>query len=687
MDRLSRAQISAFGRHRTGTVLKEAPIIDVRRADSIRDANTLVDRSRHAIPTRWSNRQATDQPIALYNPKADSSLMMYEQNGDMRMLQKMRADGQSKIVTLGDDLLPNTAPEVSLDPNAMTTACKYNKTPYFPYLPPSASNKRPDLKPTLIDERILQHTTDREWGYESDKEQAALNLLKSPRRWQREDAVDSQMRRLQHMGEPIDRWNENKNAYVDRPSVPVEYILDGMERRLNEAKTYNALDDARTINHINRTALSSVYSLSNSGTIPQLNHKQSGNAGFAQNRYHNDIDWTYKEPEVKEGFVSNVIDSFKKLFNRDKATVDEKRGLVSDDQMVPALEVNGQFTSYDRPTTDPYSERAIQDTFEEQQPVINQTNPFEQYRAVREPYIQREEREPVGVVDTITNTVLKLFGRTKTEPLYETRMQQESFDAPTPEVNARFDTMHRERVPVTFSDRKQEDSFTPDMPYLTASSFVSPVSRVMCFESSGQLYLIQKMDPNRIFGSDARPVGKDLIVTVLPKQYTDRIRDHIHPSEGRQMKELTSKDFISLMEMVSKSPKTMKRVSPESIKSKLLSDKIDRRMLDAFEGERTFIGEDALPAYQHKIRHLGDVSKGKPVQERFDPVLASETREAAEIRSLKQGNERFAGKIDSSIVNDMEASYYASNVRRTGREQEMIIPSRAVGDGSRFRLH
>lgn len=550
MNTINKAQANAYGRYLSANVLRDGPSVNLRSSESNRGANTLTSHARHAIPTIWDNHDPNMRDIALYDPRNVSSIMNYEQTGDNSMLIKLQHNNKPKIETIGDDLLPNYAPKISLSPNSLDAISENNKSPYFPRLPISANNQFPKdvkprlgnwtstapnvVKPTLIDERMLQHTTDRDFAWDDDKQRAALNLLKNPRRWQRQERIDDDTRRLEHMGQPVDRWNENKNAYIDRPSVTKEYIVDMISKRLDEASKYNSLDDASTLQHIEKTALNPIYSYHQAGEgVRDLNHRQSANADIVLSRYVNDYGYDVK----KESF----------------------------------------------------------------------------------------EEPKKSIFETITNTVLKLF---KHEPA----------EKPTNKLP----------IPSTYE-------IEPITTTTSASTFISPVSRMMCFEADGQLHVIQKMDSERLFASDSRPVGDDLILTVLPKKYTDKIRDKMHKSEGRQFKEMSLEDFEQMLLFITKNPQVQKRVKAEFVSS-LLTDRVDLEMLNEFAGDKVIIENSVLNGSPIDVDErrtwslLNRNSKRIDIDDDYNDEQLEyyECADRPELRTLPLNHERMQTRINSS---------------------------------------
>lgn len=534
MNTINKAQANAYGRYLNSNVLRDTPI-NIRSSDSNRGANTLTSHARHPIPTIWSNHDPNMRDIALFDPRNVSSIMNYEQTGDNSMLIKLQHNNKSKIETIGDDMLPNYAPKISLSPNSLDAISADNKSPYFPRLPISANNQFPsNVKPTLIDERMSQHTTDRDFAWDDDKQRIALNLLKNPRRWQRQERVDDDTRRLQSMGQPVDRWNENKNAYINRPSIPKEYVVDMVANRIEEASKYNSLDDASTVQHIEKTALNPIYSYQQAGEgVRDMNHRQSANADIVLSRYVNDYGYDVKK-----------------------------------------------------------------ETFEEPKK---------------------------SILETITNTILKLF---KHEPI----------EKPT------------NKLPIPSSYDLEPVTATT-----SASTFVSPVSRMMCFEADGQLHIIQKMDSERLFDSDSRPVGDDLILTVLPKKYTDKIRDRMFKSEGRQFKEMTLEDFEQLLLFITKNPQVQKRTKAEFISS-LLTDRVDLEMLDEFAGDKVIIENSVLSGSPIDVDErrtwslLNRNSKRIDIDDEYDDEQLEyyETADKPELRTLPLNHQRLQTHINAN---------------------------------------
>ena len=274
------------------------------------------------------------------------------------------------------------------------------------------------------------------------------------------------------------------------------------------------------------------------------------------------------------------------------------------------------------------------------------------------------EEEHRGILDTITSAVMKLFKRSEPEHYVY-------------------------RSPIDESEL-QNYSIEPLGTYASASTFISPVSRMMCFEADGQLHVIQKMDSDRIFGSDARPIGDDLILTVLPRSYTDKIRDKLHKSEGRQFKEMTVGDFEQLLLFITMNPQVQKRTKASFISS-LLTNRMDQEMLQDFAGDKVIIENSLLgkPIDVDSRRTwslLNRNSKRVDASIEMEPErLEFEQRaDGSDPRSmLIERNRRIQGHIDSS---ELELSQILQS-REKGMDKTEIKNrnTRNVGSFSRFR--
>lgn len=520
MNSVARAQAAAYGKFTTGSVMKDAPVLNIHNGDANRNINMNTNHARGKNIMRLDNRQVRDRTVTLYDPKSAESAYNYLVSGDNSMLQKMQQDGRKKIEFLNEELIPNYNEKFDISGNELDNVTSHSINSYYPKLPVSAYNQPPkNMKPTLIDERMRQHTTDREFAWEDDQENLRRNILKDPRRWERIERQNEADRRLYGMGQGVDRWDENKNAYTKHSAIQPEFLLTELKKRIDDRKKYNDLDDASLTRSIEKRALAPLSEFEGAANIEQQHHGQSGNNQFMVNRNVNRYDYTYEEPGTR---------------------IEKK-----------------------------------------------------------------------SIFDPVINTVMKLFKKTDHTSSESYRRQENDFK----EYNDRsYDTevtMNRERNDTVFAVR-DGSVFTvaPDNYEVYGSTFVSPVSKMMAILNNGQLHIVQKMKADRILGSDARPVGDDLIVTVLPSSITEKIKHRLHQSEGRMIQEMNTEDFKQLLEFIENNPSIQRRTTVESISKMLGDNAIDQAMLGNFGGNNTLVQDDMLYEFIHPVsRNNVDLNK------------------------------------------------------------------------------
>lgn len=566
MNEINRARTNAYGRYATNTLMKDGASINIRQQDSSRNVNTLAGHARHPVPTRRSNNSFNTAEIALYNPRSNNSLMNAEENGDMSLYTQIKNSGKAKIRTLGEDLLPNYGAKYSLN-NDMDTITQNNTNVYYPHLKSSNSNKLPkDSKPTLIDERLLHHTSDKEWNYESDQIINAKNLVKSGRFKDRMARQENADRELLGMPQAMDNWSEARAGYAKRPAIPLEDIEYQMEKRLDEQRKYNSLDDQRTVSQIQKIAMSRINE-----NLDDPNWRLiSGGNDMITNRYQNNYD------------------------------------------------------------------RYYEDVYEEAQ-----------------------NEKDKGILETISSTIMKLFKKDNNNKKYTDRKPKESFE----DVNAtagNANPYELEKVHAVTHVIRDGTTLTsaPETLDTYGSTYISPVSRTMAMLNNGQLMIIQKFDSDAIYGSDLRPYNDDVIVTVLPSGFTEKIRDKLRNSEGRKFVEMNTQDYLQLINFITQNPSIQHRVSLQDINSLLKGDEIDQLMLQNFEGKNMIIDNDAISAYFK----MNEYKRGKEETDtRYEDINDKDYKEyvdnpgyqqAQDRTDLKVRNERLQPTITTTHIED-----------------------------------
>ena len=505
MNTVDKARSNAYGRYATNVLMKNGESINLRQQATNRDVNMLAAHARHPVPTRATRNNFNSADIALYTTRSNNSLMNYEETGNMDLYTQIRNSGKDKIRTLGEDLLPNYGAKYDMN-KSMDTITRNNTNVYYPHLHKSPANRFPaNAKPTLIDDRLLQHTSDREWNYESDQIINAKNLVQSSKFRDRIARQENADRELLGMGQPVDNWSEARAGYATRPAIPLEDLEYQVEKRIYEQQTYNDLDDASIVNNINKIAMSKI----NQNLDDPNWHMLSGNNDMITNRYQN---------------------------NYDKAYVD-----------------------------------------------VNESAQAHQNK---------------GFIDTIASTILKLFKK-EDKNKYGKRNMKESYESKNyaPVNNSPY-TVNKEKVQTSYLIRDGSIlTVAPDSLDTYGSTYVSPVSKTMAMVNNGQLTIIQKFEEDAIYGSDLRPYGNDVIVTVLPVSFTEKIRDKIHNSEGRMFKELSADDYKELIDFISENPSVQHRVAVTDLRALLKDSEIDKMMLDSFEGKNIIIDNEAMIKY------------------------------------------------------------------------------------------
>ena len=348
------------------------------------------------------------------------------------------------------------------------------------------------------------------------------NMIKSPTRWDKIDRQEQADRRLKGMGQPVDKWAENAGAYINRPHVEQEYVVNDLKKRITDARKINDLDDESLLQQINRASLP-MYANSNAQfAIRDMNHQSSANGDMVLDRYLNQYNF---------GSTKNSIDNTEQ--HQEEYTYEHKSilaNIVSTVKRFLGLQPKESFSTMNYNKPDVESE-------------------FDYY-----PELPINMQSPSDIERTVNNTVYAV----------------------------------RDGSVMTVM---------PDSLETYGSTFVSPVSRMMCVYDKGEMVIIQKFDSDRILGSDLRPIKDDYIVTVLPHQYTDKFRDRIHNSEGRKFVEMSTADFLALSQFITSNPDVQTRVKPEKIQALIRGNDIDERMLDEFSGDNILISDEAITKY------------------------------------------------------------------------------------------
>lgn len=327
MNVIDKSRANAFGKFTLNSMMKNSPTINLKNQNTNRDINMLNNYQRRAIPTIYSNNNPSDDNIAIYRTRSNNSLMNVEENGSMELFTKIRNGNQSKIRTLNEDLLPNYGAKYETG-NQMDIATKTNnKSTFYPFLPNSPTNQFPkNEKPTLMDPRIFEHTTERDYKYEKDQVADMINMIHSPSFY---DKLNRQMeaeRVLQGAPEPKD-WVEPKVGYFNRPYIYDDVLEVELKKRIEDQQKYNSLDNEKIINQIEKIGMSKInYDMDNlnpnvKNIFIDRNHE---NPNFSYVDPYQQIE--EEKPIKKSGIISTLTNLFTSLFkNQNKNSNNERQ--------------------------------------------------------------------------------------------------------------------------------------------------------------------------------------------------------------------------------------------------------------------------------------------------------------------------------------------------------------------------
>ena len=291
---------TAIGRYAANELLDGYGAINTRFGESNRDPNQLAQIVFPNRPTILSNRDDSNNTIAIYDTRSKENLYMENSTGSTQMLQDLQQMNREKVVFEGADLMPrDSIPQFNLGSYEMERISTSPISPYFEF------TKSAKEKPTLIDSRILQHTNDREYAEESSQINNALNLAYSPARYEMLERQNEADRRL--LGEPVpmNRYIENANAYVGRDmNLPSFAMMKETTKRLEE--------DQFAINQGNsyfQTAQDRDFKLallpipnSQTNELKSYNQLLSGNEEMLHSRYNNLYTWNDNSENIQESY-------------------------------------------------------------------------------------------------------------------------------------------------------------------------------------------------------------------------------------------------------------------------------------------------------------------------------------------------------------------------------------------------
>lgn len=501
---------------------------------------------------KYENGQPSTTDIALYDTRShDVECMDVPEMADNVMLKNQLERARSKIEQANADMIPSfgiTYDENGYLKNPNATLNISTDMYYNPYLPISDTNKPPsNMKPTIIDERMLYHTNDRPWNYPSDKGNIAYNLQRSQeileRNRRQEEADDALFRRPK-----INRWVEPKMAYNLRPHDP-KYTIDtavkDMSDKNNERLTLSPIHaeekfssarigfDADDINHLNKE-INGTYQ-------PLYNRQLSDNYEIESLKYRMEQFKPDETNGVKGVFVnvtSYITDTIKSFFdwnnNGTKTTAYKHINDVNYD-------VDGKITYDDRHNNIPIP--------------IDVNSKYEQP-------VERYYYKPNHVLIVKNGDIPEIY----------------------PDENYDYTAVS----------------------YVQADPLNTGLIRTIVMQDNSKLKIIQKHKSDAIFTGDNKPYGEDFICLEIPVEAIDeKFRERLNLySDNKRSKfvELKYDDFLALSDYMLKHPEVQQRLKFEDLYRNVRANKYDVDIVNNFEGKRTFVDDKVYSVIQEGIR-------------------------------------------------------------------------------------
>ena len=297
---------TAVGRFAADEMLDGRGSINPRFGETNRDPNQLAQIVYPNKPTIVTNRDVSNDAIAIYDTRTKENLYMEQSTGSTQMLQDLQQMNRDKVVLNGADLMPNKKIPLydltSYDMRRINSDEDESK-PYFEL------KRTPSEKPTLIDERILQHTNDREYAEESSQINNALNLAYSPARYEMLERQNEADRRLLGESVPMNRYIENANAYTSRDmNLPTFSMKSETTNRLEEDQFAIHQGNAYFSTAQEREQSLALMPIPNAQTNELRNYNQmlSGNEEMLHSRYNNQYSWSDNSENIQESYRSRM---------------------------------------------------------------------------------------------------------------------------------------------------------------------------------------------------------------------------------------------------------------------------------------------------------------------------------------------------------------------------------------------
>lgn len=488
--------------------------------------------SRNRVLSKYENNNPGNNNIALYDTHVfDMNMTNVPAFAHNELQKSLQERAKNKIKFKNEDLL-----------YARGSKNASNGWDYNPYLPESPTNQRPtNLTPVTLDERLIYHTSERPWNYESDRANIAYKLQRSEmikERNQRQHEADDE---LFHRTKK-DRWVEPKQVYREL-HTPLDFYLTEENKRAASKQ-----NDRKSIDVTEAFATSRVGFDAND--INHLHNDIYGNFMPDYDRHMKDV---YEEDLIKarieqfntdvtpKGMITTAADFITKTitnffgWNQNGA----REYLTSDDNL-----------EYDEDGSLKYHYSHDQDFSADNARV-------EQFSGIQERYYYKPDHM----------LVVKDGNLVETYPDEDFSYTAVSVITQSPVGLVRSIALVDDGK-VIFAQKRANDSI---------------------------------FDGDHLpIGDDL--IIAELPIENLDRKLRERIRKYNTGTKRDKVIELTYDDFIQFSEWVVKHPEVQKRLKKEKLHQRVRANDYDADIVNNFEGKKTFVDEKVYAGLADAMR-------------------------------------------------------------------------------------
>lgn len=516
----------------------ESPFHPVIYADVQYSEPTLSKTNR--CLTKYENKAPNMNDIALYDTRVyDLNAQNVPTLADNVLHKNQMERARGKIQQAHTDMLPSFG-------TSDTNGSYYN-----PNLPISETNKPPpNMKPTLVDERITYHTNERPWNYESDRANIAYDLQRSPeileRNRRQQEADDALFRRHKK-----NRWVEPKMAYMNRMHDPT-YSIDEFTKKQSEK------DNERI-------------------TLSPIHAKEA----FAKTRVgFDETDVNHLNKEIYGTFQPDYSRRMNEMYDRESLKSRMEQFQVEE----PSASVKGTVVNAASYITD-----TIMSFFN-----WNNNGSKSSPTKSKDENITYDEDGSVIYNDKYHNvpTVSEV---------------NSSFQSDTERFYYKPDhvlLVKNGNIPDVFPDENHDYTAVS---FVQADPLNTGLIRTIVIKDDSKFKIIQKRNEDAIFTGDNRPYGEDFVSIEIPVDIIDdKIRDRIKKinmdTKRDKVIELTYDDFIAFSDFVVEHPEVQQRLKFADLHKRVRTNKYDEDIITNFEGKKTFVDDKVYAVISDNIR-------------------------------------------------------------------------------------